>query len=87
MPSCTKTNLLLNSLDNVLVLLVFPLRVLPPPVHDGGVDVGRTVRVGLVQKTHHRQQDRPEKIIIEAQLQEKRKKIQSKINASKVINM
>ena len=35
-------------LDDVLVLLVFALGVFPPSVHDGGVDVGRTVCIRLV---------------------------------------
>ena len=52
-----------HSLDYVFVLLVLALGVLPPAVHDGGVHVGRAVRVGLVQQADHGQQNRPEKRI------------------------
>ena len=45
--------------DDVLVLLVLSFRVLPPSIHDGRVDVGRAVRVGLIQEAHHRQEYRP----------------------------
>ena len=47
--------------DDVLVLFVLAARVAPTSVHDGGVHVGRTERVGLVQQRDHRQQDRPVK--------------------------
>ena len=45
--------------DDILVLFVLPLRVLPPPIHYGRIDVGGAVRVGLVQEAHHRQEYRP----------------------------
>ena len=38
--------------DDVLVLLVLALAVLPPPVHHAGVHVGRTGRVRLVQQAY-----------------------------------
>jgi hypothetical protein len=45
--------------DDIFVFFVFSFRVFPSPEHDGGVDVGWTEGVRLVQQAHDGQQDGP----------------------------